>query len=97
MKSKYEISMSPSGSTISTMAPSTSNVSLSSSTIHASSLTVHPSSLTALVIDENHITRRDHQVHCITSPQELKVLCEHYVDFENFALNGYDLSKKLNA
>src|ERR1044072_3229453 len=50
---------------------------------------------TANIIDGNHITRRPAQVHCNLGFEDLTVLSELRVDFNNIAANGFDLREEM--
>ena len=49
------------------------------------------------VIDKYHITQKSVQVHCNLKPQELFVLREYMVDFNNLSANGENLFDELNS
>src|ERR1044072_6171839 len=50
---------------------------------------------TANIVDENHITRRPGQVHCNLGFEDLTVLSELRVGFNNIAANGFDLREEM--
>ncbi|XP_058733461.1 uncharacterized protein LOC131605081 [Vicia villosa] len=65
--------------------------------VHGSSSTAHVSSSYAPTTEESYVTEKEPQDLCIVDPEELKVLCESLVDFQNPVDNDFDLRDELIA
>src|ERR1044072_9000434 len=73
----------------------------SSSTTATSTITANLSSpvrkAVTMALDENHITRRPARIHCNLKTEELPVLKELMVDFNNLTQNDMDLRVEMIA